>query len=55
MYRIIVRYSKSGLIAYDLKGDTLVAAVTKAIRFKSQGFHVEITDGEGNAVAIPED
>lgn len=42
MYRITVRYSKAGLIAYDLNGDTVVTALAKARHFKSQGFYVEI-------------
>lgn len=54
MYKITVRYSPGGLIAYDLKGDTLKSAGAKALHFKSQGFHVEIQDTEGNDVALTE-
>ena len=52
MYKITVRFTPAGLIAYDLKGDTLKIAVAKALHFKSQGFHVEIQDAEGNDVAL---
>jgi hypothetical protein len=52
MYRIIVRFSHAGLIAYDITGDTLKIAVAKALHFRSQGFHVEIQDAEGNDVAL---
>ena len=52
MFRITVRFSPAGVIAYDLNGDTLKIAVAKALHFKSQGFHVEIQDAEGNDVAL---
>lgn len=55
MYRILVRYSRAGSVAHDLTGGTLIAAVAKAIRFKSQGFFVEIMDSEGNQAQIPGD
>ena len=54
MYRITVRFSPAGVIAYDLNGDTLKSAVAKALHFKSQGFYVEIQDAEGNDVALTE-
>ena len=54
MYRIIVRFSPAGLVAYDLNGDTLKISVAKALHFKSQGFHVEMQDADGNDVALAE-
>ena len=50
MYKITVRYSRAGLVAYDLKGDTLEIAKVKAKQFKSQGFYVEITDPLGEII-----
>jgi len=55
LYRIVVRYSKHGLVAYDLEASSLKVAVAKAHRFKPQGFYVEIFDAEGNQVPIPHD
>jgi len=52
VYSVIIRYSKVGPIAHDLTGDTLKIAVAKALHFKSQGFHVEIKDAEGNDVSL---
>lgn len=52
MYSVVVRYSKAGLIAHDLSGDTLKIAVAKALNFKSQGFHVEVKDPDGNDVTF---
>lgn len=54
LYRILVRYSRDGLVAYDLEAGNLIAAVAKAHRFKPQGFFVEIFDADGNSVSIPE-
>ena len=52
MYTITVRYSKNGLIAYDLNGDNLSVAQSKAKFFKSQGFYVEVCDAQGVVVLV---
>ena len=52
MYRIVVRFSHAGIIAHELFGDTLKAAVAKASRFKSEGFYVEIIDADDNEVVF---
>lgn len=51
-YKIKVRFSHAGQLAYDLNGETLKIAVVKALYFKSQGFNVEVKDPEGNDVAL---
>ena len=52
MYTITVRYSKGGLIAMSLKADTLSLAQKKALHMKSQAFHVEINEMQGQAFPL---
>ena len=52
MYKITVRFSHGGLLAYDLNGESMKIAVAKALHFKLQGFYVEVKDPEGNDVAL---
>lgn len=52
MYTITVRYSKGGLIAMNLKADTLSLAREKALHMKSQAFHVEINNMQGQAFPL---
>jgi hypothetical protein len=52
VYTITVRYSKGGMIAMNLKADTLSLAREKALHMKSQAFHVEISNMQGQAFPI---
>jgi hypothetical protein len=52
VYTITVRYSKGGLVAMNLKADTLSLAREKALHMKSQAFHVEITNIQGQAFPL---
>jgi hypothetical protein len=47
VYTITVRYSKHGMVAMNLKADTISLAREKALHMKSQAFHVEIKDALG--------
>ena len=52
MYTITVRYYKDGLIAMNLKADTIALAREKALHMKSQAFHVEIHNMQGDAFQL---
>lgn len=54
MYTITVRYIKGGLVAMNLKAETLLLARSKAIHMKTQAFHVEITDAKGQVFPLDE-
>jgi hypothetical protein len=55
MYKIIVRYSKGGLVAMNLKADSVSLAREKAKHMKTQFFHVEIERPDGHTVPIDSD
>jgi hypothetical protein len=50
MYKIIVRYSKGGLVAMNLKADSVFLAREKARHMKSQFFHLEIEHPDGHTI-----
>ena len=55
MFTISVRYSKSGILAMNLKAHDLAEAREKALHMQSQAFYVEIKNGEGQTLPLREE
>ena len=47
MFTIVVRYSKDGIVAMNLKAEIITLARAKASHMKSQAFNVEIENETG--------
>jgi hypothetical protein len=52
MYTITVRYGKDGMVAMNLKADSISLAREKAKHMKSQAFYVEIKNAHGQACPL---
>jgi hypothetical protein len=55
MYTITVRYSDGGMIAMNLKAESIETAREKALHFKAQAFHVEIKNAQGQVFSTHPD
>lgn len=55
MYTISIRYSKGGILAMHLKAHDIAEAREKALHMKSQAFHVEIQNSEGQTLPLHEE
>lgn len=55
MFTVEVRYIKAGVLAMNLKAETLTLARAKAKHMKAQAFHVEIKNADGQVFPLNEE